>query len=104
MKLPRPPRRAAVTLTTAKGSNTKYSDLLKEARVVKLNERLAYRIFDVEEQSRENSFSRYLAKKAEALACRLKIGLFKSRKYKDQQTDQDGGNSNIRSGRFDNTA
>ena len=37
-KSPRPPRRAAVTLTTAAGSNTKYCELLKEARAVKLYE------------------------------------------------------------------
>ena len=37
-RIPRPPRRAAITLTVAPGSNTKYAEIMKEVRRVKLNE------------------------------------------------------------------
>ncbi|KAK9296744.1 hypothetical protein QLX08_009357 [Tetragonisca angustula] len=37
-RIPRPPRRSAVILTVAPGSNKNYAEIMKEARVVKLQE------------------------------------------------------------------
>ena len=71
----RPPRRAAVKLTTANGNSTKYSNLLKETRAVKLSEigiddircRRAITSGVILEIPRKES-----AAKAETLASRLK--------------------------------